>query len=214
MIPSGKSAGYKATILQQWLQDFCSQTSMHGWHFVGDRQFGFGQTLFWILIILGSMGALSFFSHEAITEYTDSTIKVDIKDRSAPLDKAFFPSVVICNISPLRRSFIYWLADNLELEGNKISVSELFRVISYNFFKTSNKKISDEDAALLDRIFKSSFYRESFEEFLSEKYMLTPAELDNRLSLSNGYVALDSVVGDDLPPYTNSTRFYICNHQF
>ena len=187
---------------------------MHGWHFVGDRQFGLGQTLFWILIILGSMGALSFFSNEAITEYTDSTIKVDIKDRSAPLDKAFFPSVVICNISPLRRSFIYWLADNLELEGNKISVSELFRVISYNFFKTSNKKISDEDAALLDRIFKSSFYRKRFEEFLSEKYMLTPAELDNRLSLSNGYVALDSVVGDDLPPYTNSTRFYICNQWY
>ena len=162
---SGSSCGDKAPGIQQWLHDFADQTSLHGWRFIGDRQFGIGQALFWTLVILSSMGALSFLSYQAITEYTDSTIKVDIKDRSAPLDEAFFPSVAICNISPLRKSFIYWLADNLELEGEKISVSELFRVIAYNFFKTSHQSISDEDTALLDRIFISSFYQKGFEEF-------------------------------------------------
>ena len=144
-------------IILQWFHNFCRQTSMHGWQFIGDRQFGFRQALFWIFVILGSMGALSFFWQEAISEYTASTVKVDIKDRSAPLDKAFFPSVMICNINPLRKSFIYWLEENLKLEGDEVSVGELFRVIGHSFFKdihkTSNKSISDEDTNLLARIF-------------------------------------------------------------
>ena len=200
MQPGGRG-GDKAP-LHQWLHNFCDQTSMHGWRFIGDRQFGFGQALFWIFVILGSMAALTFFSHQAITEYTDSTIKVDIKDRSAPLDEAFFPSVVMCNISPLRKSFIYWLADNLKLEGGEVSVSKLFQVIGYNFFKTSNESISNEDTALLDRIFTSAFYQEGFEKFLTEKDMEEPVDIQ----LSNSKVFLDSSVRDDLPPYDNTTR--------
>ena len=192
----------KAMSIQQWMHDFTDQTSMHGWRFIGDRQFGFGQALFWTLVILGSMGALTFFSYQAITEYTDSTIKVDIKDRSAPLDEAFFPSVVMCNISPLRKSFIYWLEDNLKLEGEEVSVSELFRVIGYNFFKTSNESISAEDTALLDRIFKSRFYQKGFEEFLAEKDLEEPTEMH----ISNSKVFLDSAVRNDLPQYDNTTR--------
>ena len=203
------SGGEKAMSIQQWMHDFTDQTSMHGWRFIGDRQFGFGQALFWTLVILGSMGALTFFSYQAITEYTDSTIKVDIKDRSAPLDEAFFPSVVMCNISPLRKSFIYWLADNLKLEGGKVSVSDLFRVIGYNFFKTSNESISAEDTALLDRIFKSSFYQKGFEEFLVEKDMKEPTEMH----ISNSKVFLDSSVRNDLPQYDNSTRSLLFSFQ-
>ena len=201
---AASSNGDKATGIKQWLHNFADQTSMHGWRFIGDRQFGFGQALFWTLVILGSMGALTFFSYQAITEYTDSTIKVGIKDRSAPLDEAFFPSVVMCNISPLRKSFIYWLADNLELEGGKVSVSELFRVIGYNFYKTSNKSISVEDTALLDRIFGSRFYQAGFEEFLAEKDMkeAKPPEMH----ISNSKVFLDSEVRQDLPLYDNFTR--------
>ena len=196
------ACGKKVSGIQQWLHNFADQTSMHGWRFIGDRQFGFGQALFWIFVILGSMAALTFFSHQAITEYTDSTIKVDIKDRSAPLDEAFFPSVVMCNISPLRKSFIYWLADNLKLEGGEVSVSKLFQVIGYNFFKTSNESISNEDTALLDRIFTSAFYQEGFEKFLTEKDMEEPVDIQ----LSNSKVFLDSSVRDDLPPYDNTTR--------
>ena len=201
---SGSSCGDKAPGIQQWLHDFADQTSLHGWRFIGDRQFGIGQALFWTLVILSSMGALSFLSYQAITEYTDSTIKVEIKDRSAPLDEAFFPSVAICNISPLRKSFIYWLADNLELEGEKISVSELFRVIAHNFFKTSHQSISDEDTALLDRIFISSFYQKGFEEFLAEKDLKEPKPTE--MHISNSKVFLESYVREDLPPYDNFTR--------
>ena len=186
---------------RQWFHNFCDQTSLHGWSFIGDRQFGFGQTLFWSLVILGSIGTLSFLSHLQVTEFFDSTIKVDIKDRSAPLDEAFFPSVVICNINPLRKSFIYWLADNLKQEGKIISVAKLFRVIGHNFFKTSNNTITDEDSALLDMIFKSTFYQKHFEEFLSEKDLAEPIE-----PLSNAKVFLESSVRYDLPPYDNNTR--------
>ena len=197
----------KETILQ-WFDEFCCQTSMHGWRFIGNRNAGFGlQALFWSLVIMGSMGALTLFSHEVITEYTSSTIKVDLKDRSAPLDKAFFPSVVICNINPLRRSFIYWLAKNLKLEGNKVSRQKLFEVLSRNFFRTSNSSISSEDTALMEKIFKSGFYQEKFGEFLSEREMVKP--LDNQMS--NGKVFLSSGVGEDLPPYNSSTRFlHVC----
>ena len=111
---------------------------------------------------------------------------------------------MICNISPLRKSFIYWLADNLELEGEKISVSELFRVIAYNFFKTSHQSISDEDTALLDRIFISSFYQKGFEEFLAEKDLKEPKPTE--MHISNSKVFLESYVREDLPPYDNFTR--------
>ena len=203
--PSGwkmSSERQERATLGKWLHNFCDQTSMHGWRFIGDRQFGCGQALFWTIVILGSMGALIFLSYLQLTEYTDSTIKVEIKDRSAPLDEAFFPSVVMCNISPLRKSFIYWLADNLEQEGEDVSVAKLFQVVGYNFFKTSNESISGEDSALLDRIFKSAFYRKGFEEFLAEKDLLEPVGG----SLSNAKVFLDSSVREDLPPYNNGTR--------
>ena len=193
-------------IILQWFHNFCRQTSMHGWQFIGDRQFGFRQALFWIFVILGSMGTLSLFSQEAISEYSASTVKVDIKDRSAPLDNAFFPSVMICNVNPLRKSFIYWLAENLKLEGDEVSVGELFRVIGNNFFKTSNKSISDEDTNLLERIFNSRLYQAGFEEFLAEKEAMNKAL--NGTSFSNSKVFLFSAVGDMSlsSPYSNSTR--------
>ena len=195
-----------------WFHDFCSQTSMHGWRFLGDRQFGCGQGIFWTTVITTSLIGLTFLSKDAINEYTASTIKVGIEDRTAPLTNAFFPSVILCNISPLRKSFIYWLKAGLQQEGEGVSTRRLFDLIGLNFFKTSNKVTSADDAALLDRIFSSRFFAKEFDRFLEERRQergdgMTTSNYT--FSISQNQVFLPGGLQEarpPLPPYTNSTR--------
>ena len=94
--------GQTAEKVLDGFHNFCGETSFHGWRFLGERNKSIGQKVFWAFVIFGFSGLLVWFSELAITDYTSSTIKVGIADRSAPLDDAFFPSVVVCNINPLR----------------------------------------------------------------------------------------------------------------
>ena len=198
--------------IYRWFHDFCSQTSMHGWRFLGDRQAGSGQAIFWAIVITTSLIGLTFLSKDAINNYTTSTIKVEIEDRSAPLTDAFFPSVIICNISPLRKSFIYWLKAGLQQEGEGASTTRLFDLIGLNFFKTSNQATSAEDAALLDRIFSSRFYAKEFGRFLEDRRQERGDNMttgNHTFSISQNQVFLHGRLQDadpPLPPYTNSTR--------
>lgn len=44
-----------------------------------------------------------------LTEFTLSTVSYNLESPTVPLDDVYFPSVVICNMNSLRRSFIHSL---------------------------------------------------------------------------------------------------------
>ena len=59
---------------------------------------------FWTLIIMTSVVAGGFFLHNNTSEFIQSTVQTTL-DGSVPLSEVFFPSVVVCNINQIRKSF-------------------------------------------------------------------------------------------------------------
>ena len=75
----------------------------------------------WVREYFGFLFCLHFRSLLA-TSWSKTSLPIPTKlppltiktvDRTANLSDAFFPSIVICNINQLRKSFIYWLHDNI-----------------------------------------------------------------------------------------------------
>ena len=59
---------------------------------------------FWTLIIMASVVSGGFFLHNNTSEFLHSTVQTTL-DGSVPLSEVFFPSVVVCNINQIRKSF-------------------------------------------------------------------------------------------------------------
>ena len=96
------------------------------------------------------------------------------KNRSRDLDNAFFPSAVFCNLNPLRKSFIYWIYENIRIsdtEWNNVTIEEIFQLIGSQFFELNwkYKELTEKQTKLLDAILDSSFFEDEFRNFLSEK---------------------------------------------
>ena len=60
---------------------------------------------------------LGFLLTHAIMAFMTSFTIINLKDRTSGLDEIFFPSLTVCNINPLKKSFIYWLQDELNETG-------------------------------------------------------------------------------------------------
>ena len=116
---------------------FCEQTSMHGWAFLGSQHTSIGQKIFWFSILSLLLALAGYLMKGNISAYTESVTTIKTVDRTANLSDAYFPSVVICNINQLRKSFIYWLHDNLHenslLEDKSTRIDEVFSIVKNNY---------------------------------------------------------------------------------
>ena len=162
------------------------------------------QRLFWLLVLAGSAGFSLWLMQENISNFNSYTTKINIEDRSADLQETFFPSVTVCNINPLRKSFIYWIHENLQDIGwTNVSITTLFELIGKEFFNTDNETITSESEELLNFILDSKFYQEYFEEFMgtmkTEKgtgISITPVHFFHQLT----------ELEEELGPYSAETR--------
>ena len=111
--------------------NFCESTSMHGWIFFGSANAPLKQRLFWLVVLSASLvtAALLIFLNTAA--FMSSFTQIRTQDRTADLGHAYFPSVLVCNINQLRKSFIYWLHHNLgQSEAfRSTSMEDLFYVV-------------------------------------------------------------------------------------
>ena len=62
------------------------------------------QSTFWTLIVMASVVSGGFFLHNNTSEFLHSTVQTTL-DGSVPLSEVYFPSVVVCNINQIRKSF-------------------------------------------------------------------------------------------------------------
>ena len=62
-----------------------------------------------------------------------SYVEVYTETRTASLDEVFFPSLVVCNVNPMRKSFMY---DVLKVRDNKID--NFYQVIPISSVTVSN----------------------------------------------------------------------------
>ena len=97
------------------------------------------------------------------------------KNRSRDLDSAFFPTAVFCYLNPLRKSFIYWIYENIRIsdtEWNNVTIEEIFQLIGSQFFELVHwkyREMTEKETKLLDAILDSSFFEDEFRNFLNEK---------------------------------------------
>ena len=165
---------------------------MHGWALFGSHHTPRGQRIFWFSILSIFLALAGFLIKENISAYDASVTTIKTVDRTADLNDVFFPSVVICNINQLRKSFIYWLHDNLNDKFNNkstISVEDVFSLVNHHYFRVENEKNeeSEKHEDLLELILGSKFYEKKFEEFYQRnldalKYLAPP---DNKLYYYN-----------------------------
>ena len=189
--------------------NFCSSTSMHGWSFFGSPQASFFQKLFWLLVILFSFAVSLKLIHFQSYFYLNSFIKINIEDRSADLEDTYFPSVVICNVNPLRKSFIYWLQENLEINDWKnISITNTFDLMFSQYFSPKNGETSEETKKLTEYILQSKFFQDYFENFRNERIKTQNLSISSEMNKIFMYEFLndeDELLAT-LGEYTESTR--------
>ena len=106
-----KSNSKMKSLWEQRFKEFCDQTSLHGWAYLKMEEkwkvLTFLKRLLWALVIIGCAIGCGIFVIKRIIEYIDSDVVIMIESRSESLSEIYFPSVVICNINPLRKSFMY-----------------------------------------------------------------------------------------------------------
>ena len=142
---------------------------MHGWVFIGSRHAPRGQRIFWFSILSTFLVLAGYLMKQNISAYTNSVTTIKTVDRTANLSDAFFPSIVICNINQLRKSFIYWLHDNIHQnirlnDQSPPSIVDVFSLVKNHYFRVENE-ISENHEDLLERILESKFFEEKFEQF-------------------------------------------------
>ena len=59
---------------------------------------------FWTLIVTASVISGAYFLHDNTHEFLNSTVQTTL-DGSVALSEVYFPSVVVCNINQIRKSF-------------------------------------------------------------------------------------------------------------
>ena len=185
---------------------FCEQTSMHGWAFLGSRHTSIGQKIFWFSILSLFLALAGYLMKGNISAYTESVTTIKTVDRTANLSDAYFPSVVICNINQLRKSFIYWLHDNIHenslLEDKSTRIEDVFSIVKNHYFRVENE-ISAKHEELLELIFESNFYEKKFKEFynnnLEAVYSLIPPDDE---VVYHSKVSNDELLGG----YSNATK--------
>jgi hypothetical protein len=62
------------------------------------------RSAFWTLIVMLSVMSGGFFLSNNTSEFLNATVQTTL-DGSVPLTEVFFPSVVVCNINQIRKSF-------------------------------------------------------------------------------------------------------------
>ena len=118
--------------------DFITNTSLHGWSFFGSPTGSTFQKIFWFAVLSGSFFAAGYFIILNVNIFLSTYIIINIEDRTSDLDNIHFPSVAICNINPLRKSFIYWIHENLNDAGRTdVSVGDIFDAIGSQYFSSN-----------------------------------------------------------------------------
>ena len=69
-----------------------------------------------------------------ISEFNETTISYQLESPTVPLNDVYFPSVVLCNMNILRKSFIHSLMNDPFLK-NITNYEELFHLVDEHFIQ-------------------------------------------------------------------------------
>jgi hypothetical protein len=96
-----------------------------------------------------------------------------------PLFQVYFPSLVVCNLNGLRKSFIYSLLSDPTM--NRVTFEELHSVVDKMFIKGREDEPSQREQELTELLLDSSVLETLFNEFRTFR----SADLVSNLTISN-----------------------------
>ena len=101
----------------------------------------------------------------------------NLETPTLPLDSVFFPSVVVCNMNNLRKSFILTLLKDPALSG-KVSFHELMSTVDHVFVKGQGEGLTQRQEQVVDLILNSGTYDELFREFWEDAHSSSRGTVD------------------------------------
>ena len=107
--------------------DFCNQTSLHGWNFLGRGRLN-SYKVFWLFTIFLTFGLGMFWIGFNTKEFIEATVEFSTLSLTTPLDEVYFPAIYIVNKNHIRKSILMALAKD-KLIKNRATSTELFHVL-------------------------------------------------------------------------------------
>ncbi|XP_059078307.1 uncharacterized protein LOC131876825 [Tigriopus californicus] len=160
---------YSSSRKQKWLE-FCRLTSLHGYGYLFRENKPLSHTIGWVIVIIVSLICVSILLYMNIDEFVRSSVSFNLESPTTPLSEVYFPSIVICNMNKLRKSFIFSLLRDPKL--SQIPYHDLLRIIDQVFIdgrtNTTNQALSEEEGKIIDSILQSRVYDDLFQEVLSQ----------------------------------------------
>ena len=87
------------------------------------------------------------------TEYRDASVAYNLDSASISLDEVFFPSVTVCNMNTLRRSFIHSIIQDEKLKLLNVSFYELKKIVQLLFIEGKDYQLSDREREIVESNF-------------------------------------------------------------
>ncbi|TRY75809.1 hypothetical protein TCAL_07005 [Tigriopus californicus] len=149
--------------------EYCDRTSLHGFKFLSGRESSKFHSIGWAFVILSSFIAVSILGYVNVDEFVQSSVSFNLESPTTPLTQVYFPSIVICKMNFLRKSFIYSLLEDPALTN--VTYEELHQTIADIFIEgTSNQSLDSltRQQEIVDQVLNTTVYLNLFEEILND----------------------------------------------
>ena len=147
------------------LKDFCERTSLHGWAFLPYRGFKPLQNVFWLSAIITSIACASIIIFGHYIEFKNATVSYQIESPTVPLEQVFFPSITLCNMNKLRKSFIFSLFADNQI-ADLTTFNNLLEFVNGHFIEGSISELTDSQKLLKNTILQSKVYDDMYQDFV------------------------------------------------
>ena len=85
--------------------EFCEETSLHGWNFISKRRIKSVHCAFWFLTICSAIGLGTVLITWNTQEFLEATVDFNTLSMTTPMAEVFFPAIYVINKNVLRKSF-------------------------------------------------------------------------------------------------------------
>ncbi|XP_078032975.1 pickpocket protein 28 [Augochlora pura] len=86
------------------LEQYCTNTSLHGLRYVGDSNLTIGERIFWMIAFTLAVLAASYYIWILYRKWVSTPIIISLSPESVALDEFPFPSVTVCNMNNAKKS--------------------------------------------------------------------------------------------------------------
>jgi hypothetical protein len=134
------------------LEDYCRQTSLHGWAFCFKQDRPRWHTVGWLAVIAASMAGMAFLMTINVLEFREATVSFSLESPTVSLSEVYFPAMTLCNMNALRRSFVHSLLKDPQLAP--VGYNALHDVIERAFVLGHKKGPDKEESAIINKVRK------------------------------------------------------------